>query len=331
VGSGIFWLAMLGLWLEDERLTLREDLPVPSPGDGEVRVSLIQAGICATDHGLVAGMYPFSGVLGHEFVGVVEEGPPDLRGQRVVGEINAVCHECVHCLGGRPRHCANRTVLGIVGRHGAFAESLVLPAENLHTVPSGVSNEEAVFVEPLAAALEILEQVSVRPGDRVLVVGDGRLGQLVAQTVALTGCDLAVSGRHAHKLRFLEERGVSTLDATAADGAGEVEAGAYDLAVECTGNETGYTAARAALRPQGTLVLKSTYPGNLSLNATMLVVDEIRVLGSRCGPFPPALRLLEQGLVDVSYLIDASFPLAQGLAAFAESARRATLKVTLHP
>ncbi len=314
---------MRALWLEDRGLRLREDLDAPTPPPGEALIRVTRAGICSTDHGLIAGLYPFAGVLGHEFVGVVESGSPAWRGKRVVGEINAVCGRCARCRRGFGKHCAERTVFGIVGRNGAFAEYTTLPEENLHAVPDEVSDAQAVFTEPLAAALDIQEQIRVGPDDRVLLVGDGKLGQLIAQTLALTGCDLVVVGRHERKLDLLRARGIATVNASG------VEPGAFDIAVECTGNEHGFHVARSALRPQGTLVLKSTYPGELKVDATMLAVDEIRLVGSRCGSFAPALRLLKDRRVDVLPLDEASFPLSEGLAAIERSRERGTLKITL--
>jgi threonine dehydrogenase-like Zn-dependent dehydrogenase len=314
---------MRGLWLEEGRLRLRQDLPRPVPPPGEALVRVLVAGICNTDLELVRGYYPFTGVLGHEFVGVVEAGPEGLLGRRVVGEINAVCGVCRACRAGRPSHCERRTVLGIVGRDGAFADYLALPAANLHPVPDGVATEAAAFTEPLAAALEIQQQVAVRPDDRVLVVGDGKLGQLIAQTLALTGCHLAALGRHPDKLALLAARGVAT------PGPDEVEPGSFDLAVECTGNPEGFALARCALRPRGTLVLKSTYAGELTFDAAGVVVDEITLVGSRCGPFAPALRLLAEGRVEVAPLIHARYPLSEGPAAFDHARRPGVLKVLL--
>lgn len=314
---------MQGLWLEEGRLSLRDDLPVPEAPPGEARVRVLAAGICNTDLELVRGYYPYRGVLGHEFVGVVEEGPRELRGRRVVGEINATCGGCRACRGGRPTHCEERTVLGIVGRDGAFAEYLTLPAGNLHPVPEGVATEAAVFTEPLAAALEVQQQVPVRPEDRVLVVGDGKLGQLIARTLALTGCDLTVLGHHRKKLALLENAGITTLEGDA------TPAAAWDLVVEATGSPAGFTVARRALRPRGTMVLKSTYAGELSFDASALVVDEITLVGSRCGPFAPALRLLARGRVDVSPLVHAAYPLAEALSAFDHARSPGVLKVLL--
>ena len=288
---------MRALWLEDRQLRLRDDLPVPSR-DGEVVVRVLLAGICNTDIELTRGYYPFAGVPGHEFVGVVD-------GKRVVGEINASCGSCEACRAGRRTHCENRSVLGIRNRDGAFAEFLTLPADNLRVVPDEISDEEAVFVEPLAAALEIQEQVKIGAGDRVIVVGFGKLGRLIAATLELTGCKLTIHDRAAARPPHSR----------------------FDIAVECTGNPEGFEIARNALRPRGTLVMKSTYAGNLNVNASSLVVDEITLIGSRCGPFEPALRLLASHSIDVRSLIHATHPLDDAIAAFEHAQRRGTLKV----
>jgi threonine dehydrogenase-like Zn-dependent dehydrogenase len=244
---------MKGLWLENNQLQLRTDIPIPEPPPGEALVRVLRAGICNTDLELLRGYYPYSGILGHEFVGVVEQGPENLLNQRAVGEINAVCGHCRFCRSKQSSHCENRTVLGIVNRHGAFAEYLCLPIENLHPVPENVPTEIATFTEPLAAALEIQQQVELGANDRVLVVGDGKLGQIVAQTIALTGCELLVIGRHQDKLANLKARGIKTGLADA------VRDRFFDISVECTGNPEGFAIARRALRPRGTLMLKSTY------------------------------------------------------------------------
>jgi threonine dehydrogenase-like Zn-dependent dehydrogenase len=314
---------MLAIWLQNEELRLRDDLPVPEPAPGEALVRVLRAGICNTDLEMTHGYYPFAGVLGHEFVGVVEHGPDEFLGKRVVGEINAVCGKCLHCQHGRRTHCANRTVLGIVQRDGAFAEYLTLPYENLHTVPGGLATDAATFVEPVAAALQIQEQISIGPHDQVLLVGAGKLGQLIAQTLVLTGCDLCVVSRNRAKLDLLERSGIATVAAV------DIPAGEFNIAVDCTGNAEGFSIARSALRSRGTLVLKSTYAGRLNVDASDLVVDEITVLGSRCGPFAPALRLLAEGQVQVEPLIHARYGLAEGLAAFERAQKHGTLKVLL--
>jgi len=314
---------MKALWLENNQLQLYTDVPIPEPPPGEALVRVLRAGICNTDLELVRGYYPYTGILGHEFVGIVEQGTEDLINRRVVGEINAVCGKCRFCQSGQQTHCENRTVLGIVNRHGAFAEYLCLPVDNLHLVPENVSTDVATFTEPIAAALEIQQQVSLCTDHQVLVVGDGKLGQMVAQTLALTGCDLLVVGRHQEKLAHLGARGIKTGLAV------DVTNRGFDLAIECTGNPEGFAIARRALRPRGTLVLKSTYNGNLKLDASSLVVDEITLIGSRCGPFSPALELLATGKVDVEPLIHARYPLTQGVAAFAKAQSRGVLKVLL--
>ncbi|WP_019507689.1 zinc-binding dehydrogenase [Pleurocapsa sp. PCC 7319] len=243
--------------------------------------------------------------------------------QRVVGEINAVCGQCHFCRTEQSTHCSERTVLGIVNRNGALAEYLSLPVANLHPVPDNITTDAATFTEPLAAALEIQEQIAIAPEHRVLVVGDGKLGQLVAQTMALTGCDLLVVGRHAEKLEKLETRGIKVGFADL------VTSSSFDIAVECTGNPEGFNLALQGLRPRGTLVLKSTYAGKLSLDASALVVNEITVIGSRCGPFAKAIDILAQDKVDVTSLIETTYPLEQGLDAFEHAQQRGVLKVLL--
>ncbi|UCE01418.1 MAG: alcohol dehydrogenase catalytic domain-containing protein [Candidatus Latescibacterota bacterium] len=310
---------MRALWLEEQQLRLREDLEIPEPPSGEVRVRVLRAGICNTDLELLRGYYPYAGIPGHEFVGVVDAGPSRLLGQRVVGEINAACSACAACRAERRTHCEKRTVLGIVGRNGAFAEYLLLPEENLHVVPEEVGTDAATFTEPLAAALEIQEQITIDANERVLVVGDGKLGQLIAQTLALTSCDLTVVARHPRKAKLLLRRGIRALQA--------VEPGSFDIAVECTGNPEGFTLAQRALRARGTLVMKSTYAGSLPVDVAAVVVNELTLVGSRCGPFVPALRLLATREVEVEPLIDARYALTDALAAFAHAQRRGVLKV----
>jgi threonine dehydrogenase-like Zn-dependent dehydrogenase len=315
---------MKGLWLENNQLELRSDIPEPEIKEEEARVRVLSAGICNTDLELIRGYYPYKGVLGHEFVGVVEEGPSYLINKRVVGEINAACGHCRFCLRDEPTHCENRSVLGIVNRNGAFADYLSLPTQNLYPVPDNVSTEIATFTEPIAAALEIQSQIKIHPQDKVLVVGDGKLGQLVAQTLSITGCDLFAVGRHDTKLANLKARGIKT------GFADDIQERTFDIAVECTGNPGGFAIAQKALRPRGTLVLKSTYAGNLSLNASAIVVDEITLIGSRCGRFAPALELLAQEKIDVQPLIDARYPLDRAIAAFERAQVKGTQKVLLN-
>lgn len=317
---------MNALWLENNQLRLREDVPLPAkPGEALVKVRL--AGVCGTDLEMVKGYYPFTGIPGHEFVGEIVQSQEalgsSLVGKRVVGEINAVCGTCEQCRGGRPTHCENRTVLGILNRDGVFAEYVSLPLENLHLVPDSVSDEAAVFTEPLAAALEIQQQVQIKPTDRILLVGAGRLGQLIAQTLATTGADLRVVARHPFQQKVLTQRGIKLIEEA------DVQPWRYDVVVEATGSTAGFDLARKAIRPRGTFVLKSTYKGDITLNLSPVVVDEITIVGSRCGPFAPALRLLEKKEVDPTALIAAEFGLADGLRAFDEAEKRGRLKVVI--
>ncbi len=313
---------MQSLWLENQTLSLR-DIPRPDkPGEALIRVRL--AGICGTDLELVRGYYPYTGVPGHEFVGEVIESPDkSWVGKRVVGEINAVCGKCEQCKNGRPTHCEKRTVLGITDRDGVHAEYTSLPLANLHLVPDSVSDEAAVFTEPLAAALEIQEQVHIQPTDRVLLIGAGRLGQLIAQTLARTGCDLRVVARHPFQKKLLAGRGIKLITED------EVQPRRWDVVVEATGSPSGFGLARQAIRPRGTLVLKSTYRGEMTVNWSPFVVDEITIVGSRCGPFAPALRLLERGEVDPTILIAERYPLERGLEAYEEAKKPGMLKVLL--
>jgi threonine dehydrogenase-like Zn-dependent dehydrogenase len=311
---------MKALWLENNEISLREVPQVRRPNEALIKIR--KAGICSTDLELVKGYYPYTGILGHEFVGeVVEADDPSWIGQRVVGEINVVCHQCEQCLNGRSTHCENRTVLGIVDRDGTFAECTQLPVTNLHRVPDSVPDEMAVFTEPLAAALEIQEQISIKPTDRVLLIGAGRLGQLIAQTLALTGCDLGVVARHTHQQNLLKAREIRTIVEE------EIQPWRWDVVVEATGSPSGFALARKAIRPRGTLVMKSTYKGEMHVNFSSIVVDEINIIGSRCGPFEPALRLMEARQVDPTVLIAGDFKLENALKAFERAAETGVLKV----
>ncbi|MEW6367929.1 MAG: alcohol dehydrogenase catalytic domain-containing protein [Acidobacteriota bacterium] len=312
----------------DGTLSLQEDYTTPAPAAGEALVRMVLSGVCNTDLEITRGYLSFRGVPGHEFVGIVEraDDSPELLGQRVVGEINAACGQCHACAAGRPTHCPNRTTLGIAGRDGSFAEYLCLPVRNLHRVPDRVSDESAVFVEPLAAACEITEALQVRPTDSVVVLGDGKLGLLCAQVLQLTGCDLLAIGHHSASLALLGQRGIRT--ALADTGEARVTA---DIVVEATGEPEGYEAARRIVRPRGTIVLKSTYHGAIEANLTMVVVDEVTLVGSRCGPFAPALRLLSQNLVEVTPLVHARYRLANGAEALRHAEQNGVLKVLIEP
>ena len=313
---------MQAVWLENQQIKLR-DIPQPNK-PSEALIKIRKAGICSTDLELVKGYYPYTGILGHEFVGEVADAPDKTWiGARVVGEINAVCGTCEACLNGRPTHCENRTVLGIVNRDGVFAEYTTLPLANLHRVPDSVPDEMAVFTEPLAAALEIQQQTQIKPTDRVLLVGAGRLGQLIAQTLALTGCGLHVIARHPHQQNLLTTRGIRLITEE------EIQPRKWDIVVEATGSPDGFNLARKAIRPRGTMVLKSTYKGDMNVNFSSIVVDEITVLGSRCGPFEPALRLLEKREVDPSVLIAGQYNLGDSLKAFEKASQAGILKILL--
>jgi threonine dehydrogenase-like Zn-dependent dehydrogenase len=290
---------------------------------GEAVVRVVLSGICNTDLEIARGYAGFRGTIGHEFVGIVEDpgGGAIARGQRVVGEINAGCGACARCASGDPRHCATRTVLGIVGRDGAHADLLRLPAHNLVAVPEGVPDEHAVFVEPLAAACGVLERCPIEPGQRVAIIGDGKLGLLCA--MALAPLRPLLVGKHAAKLALA--RGLETASIAEARLGGR----AFDVVIEASGGVSGFELALDLLRPQGTLVLKSTFHGATPVDAARIVVDEIRVVGSRCGRFAPALDLLTRGAVDPGALISEVISLDHAEHAMRRAATPGVLKVLL--
>jgi len=318
---------MQSLWLENQNLTFREDVPIPTPGKDQALIRLLLAGVCSTDLELERGYYPFSGIPGHEFVGEVESSPDDPTwiGKRVVGEINIACGKCQTCMIGLPRHCENRNTLGIHDWNGAFAEYLILPLSNLHVVPGNVSTEMAVFTEPLAAANEILEQTAILPSDRVLIIGAGRLGFLAAMVIQQTGCALEVVVRHEKQNTLMRGLNIHAIF--------EYNIGGkkYDLVVEATGSIDGFSLANKCVRPRGRIILKSTYKGSAEVDLSRIVVDEVTLIGSRCGSFEPALQLLGKGRVDPRPLIDAVYPLSLGIHAFEEASRPGVLKVLLNP
>jgi threonine dehydrogenase-like Zn-dependent dehydrogenase len=308
----------------DGKVALRTDYPMPSPARGDVLVAVRKAGICATDLEVAKGYMGFRGVMGHEFVGTVAGGSRPWKGRRVVAEINCVCGRCDLCRSGLANHCRNRTVLGMDGRHGCFAEYVAVPARNLHEVPQAVGDAEAVFIEPLAAAFQIARQVTFSPADRVVVLGDGRLAQLVVRVLKGRLKRVVMVGRHAAKLEAAEKQGVQT------ELVGEfVPSADADVVVEATGKAGGFELAMRTVRPRGRIVLKSTFAAAGGLNLAPLVVNEITVVGSRCGPFPDAIRALAGGEVDVSALISAEFPLSDGPAALRAAAAPENLKVLL--
>ncbi len=325
---------MRAVSVQNGALTLRTDYPMPAPRGTEALLRVRLAGVCATDIELLRGYKGgFRGVLGHEFVGEVIAAPsdPSWEGRRVVGEINVGCGQCSLCRRGLGKHCRQRTSLGIIGRDGVFAEYTLLPVENLHVVPDHVPDEVAVFAEPLAAAYELLEQAAIGPGQRVMVLGDGRLGLLCAFVLAQTGCDLTVVGRNPEKLALLAATGAHTvltsptvLDALAADPA--------DIVVDATGAREGFFTALRLVRPLGTLMLKSTFADRLQeFDLSHLVVDEITIIGSRCGPFAPALSALASGAIDPRPLIHAEYDLEHATDAIARASEKGVLKVLIRP
>lgn len=281
---------MKGIYYNGEDAVYQEDLPMPVRDEKESLIKIHICAVCNTDKEVRKGYRPdFRGIMGHEFVGEVVESPnPSLIGKRVVGELNAACGKCIYCRTGRPTHCLERKVLGMAGKDGAFAEYMTIDTDLLHVVPDDLPDEIAVFTEPLAAALEILTQIKVSPDKNAAVLGDGRLALLVAQVLALTGIDLTVIGRHEDKLeRFRSFAKVTDC--------GEKEG--YEYVAECTGSESGLPMALTLVRKKGTIILKSTYAGNLSIDMSMVAVNEITIVGSRCGPFEPALKLLKEGRI----------------------------------
>ncbi len=317
----------------DGNLRFVSDAPVPGR-EGEALIQVIRAGICNTDLEIVKGYAGFHGILGHEFVGRVVESPDASQvGRRVVGEINAGCGSCELCSAGDARHCASRTVLGIKSRDGAFAEYLSLPPQNLVGIPDTLSDETAVFVEPLAAAFNILEQVNITTSTRVVVIGDGKLAQMIIRVVALRGCSLSVIGKHEAKLALAKDVGARSIqisDTTVDDWleASELKNG-FDVAIEASGSRSGLPMALNLVRPRGIVVLKSTHHASTSFNASLIVINEITIIGSRCGRFRPAIDLLVKGDIDVSPFISDKLPIEDGLRAFERAAQPDSLKVVL--
>jgi alcohol dehydrogenase len=312
----------------DGAVALR-DAPEPALASGEALVALRLAGICGTDLELVRGYKGYTGTLGHEFVGEVVRCPsaPQWEGRRVVGEINLACGTCELCTSGLRNHCAARRVLGILDHPGCFAERFVLPVANLYAVPDSLSDEQAVFTEPLAAAFQIFEQITLTPDLHVAVIGDGKLGLLVAMALRARGIPLTLLGRHAHKLALVAGPGIHTT--TAATITAPTPPRRFDVVIEATGSSSGLTLALTLVRPRGTVILKSTVHGTVELPTSTLVVDEIHLVGSRCGPFPVALAAMADGSVDPRPLIEARYPLARAEEALAHARRPGTLKVLL--
>jgi 2-desacetyl-2-hydroxyethyl bacteriochlorophyllide A dehydrogenase len=314
---------MKALYWDGQKLTLKASQPSPEPARDQALVRVRLAGICSTDLQIFKGYMGFRGVPGHEFVGEAVEGPPAFMGKRVVGEINFACGRCEFCRRGLGRHCAKRQVMGILGADGCFAEAVAVPARNLHLVPDGVSDEEAVFTEPLAAAFEILEQVEIDFTREVLVFGDGKLGLLCAQVVALTGARVTLVGKHPDKLRLAKAAGVRTVLLA------DWQSQRADIVIDATGSSSGLETALGAVRPRGTLVLKSTCAEEHRLSLAPVVINEITVIGSRCGVFPPALDALAQKKVRVTPMIEKIYPLSDALDAVGHAGRTGVCKILI--
>lgn len=308
----------------DGDLRFETNRPKPEPPPDQCLVRVHQAGICATDLHIQTGYMNFRGVLGHEMVGTVEIGPEEWLGKRVVSEINCVCGRCDMCQRGLSPHCRDRTVLGILGRDGCFADYVVVPVRNLHAVPESLADEQAVFVEPLAAAYQILVQCSIDARSRVVLIGPGRLGLLAAQVLATTGCKLTVVGRNREKLERCEKKGIQGIHVD------ELRAGKdHDVVVDCTGSPAGLELAMRLVRPRGTILLKSTFTKPSPINPAPIVIDEVTLLGSRCGPFPEAINALTRGAVEVQSMISRTFPVERVAEAMAAARDPRNLKILL--
>jgi alcohol dehydrogenase len=309
-------------------LKIIKNYPVPKPQEGEALIKILTAGICNTDIEITKGYMGFSGILGHEFVGIVEkinDPNQELLNQRVVGEINCGCGYCEYCLKDLENHCPKRTVLGIFNRNGCFADYITLPVKNLHKVSDNITNREAVFTEPLAAAFEILEQIQINPDDKVLILGDGKLGLLISFVLNLTLGEVILVGKHQEKLDIAKNQGVKVklLNNLSVEKI-------YDVVVEATGSVSGFELAQNLVKPRGTIVLKSTLASEKPLNLAPIVIDEIKIIGSRCGPFKPTLKVLEQKLIDVTPLISGEFNFNEAQRAFELSKTTGILKVLIN-
>jgi threonine dehydrogenase-like Zn-dependent dehydrogenase len=310
---------MRGVYCDGTGIRLRADLPEPQAGPEETVLRVRAVGICDTDLQLARGYMGFRGVLGHEFVAETADG------RRVTAEINAACRACPTCRAGFPRHCPNRTVVGILNHDGAMAERVRVPLANLHDVPDAISDREAVFIEPLAAALHLREATTLGPGIRLAILGDGKLGLLCAWAARLSGAEVSLIGKHPEKLA-LAGAGIATFPLDAAPGLGRT----FDVVADCTGSDTGLPTALGLIKPCGTILLKTTIAGTYTINLAPIVIDEVRVIGSRCGPFPPAIAALARRMIDVRPLIGGEFALADAETAFQAAATPGSRKIVLH-
>ena len=302
------------------QLELVCDYPEPTIGEGWSRVRVLQAGICETDLQLLQGYMGFEGVLGHEFVGIAEDGP--FAGKRVVGEINCACSKCNTCLAGRSNHCPHRTVLGILNHDGAFADSISLPNDNLHVVPDQISNDLATLVEPIAAALQIPEQVAIKSDLTAAVVGDGRLGNLSSQMLHSMDCKTTVIGKHNEKLSRIRRFGIATCLLSQIQSLGQ-----FDIVIDCAGTRSGLETAFHLVRPRGTIIMKTTVSSIYEMDLSPVVIHEITIVGSRCGPFDKAIYALASNKFDLADFVTARFPLEDYQVAFECATKKDTLKV----
>lgn len=312
----------------DEKARIREDYPRPAPSRDEALIEVRSAGICRTDLEIIRGYMGFKGVMGHEFAGVVTEGPVRWQGKRVTAGINCICGRCDMCTSGLSNHCRNRTVLGIDGRDGVFAQYVAVPIDNLHEVPESIDDVDAVFIEPLAAAFQVVRQIKIKRSDDVVVLGDGRLGHLIARVLRNRTDRLVMVGKHPGKLEAAEKKGIQTVRVEGFDPAGKA-----DVVIDATGKPEGFQLAMRTARPRGTIVLKSTFATSASEHLVMdfspLVINEFTVVGSRCGPFKDAIDALAKRQVQVDDLVTKRFKLHDGLAALDAAADPRNLKVVL--
>jgi threonine dehydrogenase-like Zn-dependent dehydrogenase len=315
---------MQALWLEDHTIEVRRRIPIPVPDSDHVLIRVHKTGICSTDLELCKGYYPFSGILGHEFVGTIVSTPsaPERIGERVVGDINISCGRCSICRKGQPKHCLNRKVLGIRDHHGALAQYLVLPLTNAITIPPTMEGDWAVFAEPLAAALQIQSQAAFTTCDRVLIIGAGMLGQLIARSLA-PNCRLTVMARHVRQQQLLASAKIPWISE------GTPKAKSYDTVIEATGTPKGLSLALRAVRPAGTVMLKSTYHGSARVDLSSIVVDEIQLRGSRCGSMAQAVKVLSERSIDPTPLIETRYPLEEAVTALAHAEASGTLKILI--
>ncbi|MCQ2957645.1 MAG: alcohol dehydrogenase catalytic domain-containing protein [Candidatus Gastranaerophilales bacterium] len=311
----------------DKELNFVEDYKKPVPQKNEALIKVTYAGICNTDVEITKGYMGFKGICGHEFLGIVEDVNAEnksLIGKRVTGEINLGCGNCPDCFNNMQRHCQNRQTLGIFKKDGAFAEYVTLPLENIVEIPDNVPDEDAILIEPLAAALEILEQVHIKPADKIAILGDGKLGLLISLVLSTTPADVVTIGKHENKLEILNKQGIKTKFLQDAN-----EQKYYDIVVDATGSSTGFEKAISLVKPRGIFVLKSTVADNKPLNLAPIVIDEITVVGSRCGQFRPALRLLEKKVFDLKPLVSKVFDFNNAKEAFQYAQEKGVLKVIL--